>query len=297
MSLKVVKSIVVAPAMLDSSVPVNDHPEWLVGQAYAAGQRVVHAYQVWESLADANTGHAPEVSGTWWVLVGVVNRLKAFDLSHTTKTRFSGNAWFEVTLESSINALALLECDGLRKVRVVMTHPSYGLLYDKSYDMWSVPVASNWYDWTYAERREQDSLYMFDLPSYRGALVRIEIDAGSSAGVGVILLGQQRDIGVSVSPGMTMGIRDYSRKEVNQWGDVTLQKRAFSRERALKVVCEKEQLDNIDRTLSDLRATPVLWLLSMQYRQANVYGWFSDYKLMVDYGTYCVLSLQLEGFV
>lgn len=297
MSLKVVKPIEVTPGMLTSSVPVDDYPAWNAGATYAAEQRVVHEFQVWQSNQDANTGKQPATNGTWWVAVGPVNRMKAFDRSHTTKTRFSHSAWFEIQLEGTVNALALMECEGLRSVRIQVDHPSYGLLYEQTVGMWSISQKSSWYDWVYGERREQDSLYRFDLPSYRGAYVRIEIEAANDAAIGVILLGQQQDIGFGVSPGLSMGIRDYSRKETDQWGEVTLQKRAYARERSFKVNCLKTELDNTDRLLTSLRAAPALWLLSNQYQQANVYGWASDYKLLVDYGPYCVLSLQLEGLI
>lgn len=292
-----VKPIEVLPNMLASSVPVDDYPGWVADDNYTEEFRVVHDNSVYQSVQAGNTGHIPGVSSDWWERVGPVNRMKAFDRSHTTKTRFADSAWFEVQLTEAVNALAMLECDGIRSVRVMMAHPSYGELYDVTVPMYSSPQTSSWYDWAFGERREQSVLYLFDLPTYRGAKVRIEIESASDAGVGVILMGQQKDIGFGVSPGLQMGIRDYSRKETNQWGEEDLKKRAFARERSFKLNCIKEDLDNIDRFLADLRATPVLWLLSNKYERANVYGWFTDYKIQVDYGPYCVLSVQLQGLI
>ncbi|MDR0216206.1 MAG: carbohydrate-binding protein [Comamonas sp.] len=295
MSLKVVKPTEVTPAMLDSSVPVDDYPAWEANATYAAEQRVVHAYQVWQSLQGANKGHGPDTDAAWWVLVGPVNRMQAFDLSHTTKTRFSGGAWFEIRPGAAINSLALLEFDGLRSVRIIQTHPAYGTLYDKKTMLWSHPNQSGWYPWTFGERTERNTFYALDLQSYRGCTIRIELESASDAGVGVILIGQQQEIGLGVLSGVSMGIRDYSRKEINQWGDVTLQKRAFSRARSIKVLCANDQIDNTDRLLSSLRATPLLWLVSDRREQVNVYGWYSDFSIAIEYARNSILSLQLEG--
>lgn len=297
MSLKVVKPIEVLPGMLTSSIGADDYPAWNADTTYAAEFRVVHESSIYQSLQGANIGNLPSAGAVWWVRVGAINRMKAFDLSHTTKTRFADSAWFEIQLTEAVNAFAMLECDGIRSVRITMTHPSYGDLYDVTVPMYSMPQTSGWYEWAYGERREQSVLYLFDLPSYRNAKVRIEIESASDAGVGVILLGQQKDIGLGVSPGLQMGIRDYSRKETDEWGDAVLKKRAYARDRSFRVTCPMEELDSVDRFLSDMRATAALWLLSSRYERANVYGWFTDYRVLVDYGSYCVLSLQLQGLI
>lgn len=297
MSLKVIRPIEVKPGMLASSVAVDDHPWWAEDGKYENKVRVVHGDSVYQSLQAGNTGHVPGVEPDWWVIVGPVNRMKAFDRSHTTQTRFSDSAWFEIQLTEAVNALAMLECEGVRSVRVVVVHPSYGELYDVSVPMYTSPQTSSWYDWAFGPRREQSVLYLFDLPTYRGAKVRIEIESAGDAGVGVILLGQQKDIGFGVSPGLQMGIRDFSRKETNEWGEENLKKRPFARERNFKVQCTKQELDNVDRYLAEIRAEPVLWVLSDIHERANVYGWYLDYRLQVDYGYYCVLNIQLQGLI
>lgn len=297
MSLKVVKPITVLPSMLASSVPVDDYPEWSAAATYAADERVVHSYQVWQSLQADNTGKDPAQHATWWVLVGPVNLMRAFDRKHTTKTRFADAAWFEIQLVDPINAFSLIECDGIRSVTVKLEHASYGILYEKTVGMWTTPDESGWYAWAYGERREQSVMHLFDLPTYRNAKLRVEIEAANDAGIGVMLLGQQKDIGFGVMPGLSMGVRDFSRKDRDQWGDVVLQERAYARERSFRVTVEKSQLDNTDRVLTSLRATPALWLLSQKYEQANVYGWVQDWRVSVDYGPYSVLSLQIEGLI
>lgn len=295
MSLVVVKPQTVTPEMLDTSIPEDDYSAWAAGTVYAAGDRVVYAHKAWESVQAANTGKLPPSDATWWVEVGPTNRWKAFDLSHSTKTRFSGAAWFEITPGRAVNSVALLEFDGLRTVRVRAIDPAYGTVYDKTAMLWTTPGVSGWYPWTFGERRERRNFHALDLPSYRGATIRIDIEAANDAGIGVILVGQQQSIGMGVLAGVRMGMQDYSRKVVDQWGDVELQKRGFARTRSIQVLVENSQLDNVDRVLMSLRATPMLWLVSERYEQTNVYGWYTGCDTGIQYSRYSELSLNLEG--
>lgn len=297
MSLVVVKPQTVTAEMLDTSIPEDDYPAWASATTYAADARVVHVHKVWQSLQAGNTGKSPAESTTWWVEVGPTNRWKAFDLSHSTKTRFSDSAWFEITPGRAVNSVALLEFDGLRSVRVRVIDPAYGTVYDKTTVLWTTPGVAGWYPWTFGERRERRNFNALDLPSYRGATIRIDVEAANDAGIGVILVGQQQSIGMGVLAGMQMGMRDYSRKEVDQWGDVKLQQRGYSRNRQISLKVDSKDIDNVDRILSSIRATPVLWLISEKFDQSNVYGWYSNYEIVIQYATDIEISISIEGLV
>lgn len=297
MSLVVVNPMLVMPGMLHSSVPEDDFPVWDASTTYAADVRVVHSNQVWQSLRDGNAGKQPADNATWWVLIGPTNLWKAFDLSPSTKTRFSGSAWFEITPGRAVNSVALLEFDGLRSVRVRAIDPAYGTVYDKTTVLWSTPGASGWYPWTFGDRRELRNFHALDLPSYRGATIRIDIEAASDAGIGVILVGQQQSIGMGVLAGMQMGMRDYSRKEVDQWGEVILKQRGYTRNRRISLKVASSDIDNVDRKLSGMRATPALWIISEKFDRANVYGWFSDYEIVIQYSSDIEISISIEGLV
>jgi hypothetical protein len=223
--------------------------------------------------------------------------MKPFDLSHTTRAEFSTSAWYEISTGRAINGLAILAFSGLRSVRVRLIDPGYGTVYDKTTRLWTHPVESGWYPWTFGERREQNDFFALDLPSYPTAKVRLDFEAANNAGIGVILVGQQRKIGMGIKQGVRMSILDYSRKGTNEWGEAELQKRGFSRTRTLELQCENNEVDNLDRLLSDLRATPAFWILSGRYRRANVYGKYNSFDIGIVYDRYSEVSLNLEGLL
>lgn len=297
MTLTVVRPWTVTPAMVESSVLEDEYPAYDPLESYPEDARVIHGHFVYLSLQADNLGNQPDLNGTWWVQLGPTNRMKAFDLSHSTQTRFAESAWFEIKTDKAVNSVALLAIDGLRSVRIRVIDPGYGTVYDKTTVLWTHPDSSGWYPWTFGVRRERKAFYAMDLPSYRTAVVLIDIEAAADAGIGVILVGQREQIGLGVLKGVRMGIRDYSRKTTNEWGEVELLKRGFARTRSLQVLCENRQLDNVDRLLSGLRATPLLWLISKTMEQPNVYGWYSDYDIGIEYSKHFELSLNLEGLI
>ena len=82
--VKIMPTIDVSYAKLTSSnVAETEYGNYAAGTAYALGDRVIvpATHDVWESLANANTGNTPATSPTWWVRVGPTNRMAMFDTS------------------------------------------------------------------------------------------------------------------------------------------------------------------------------------------------------------------------
>lgn len=294
--LIVLNPVEVTPAILASSVPEDDYPAYNPATTYAADARVIHGHSVFQSLQAANTGHQPDISSTWWVRVGPTNLWKAFDRSHTTQTVAYQTMWFEISGGEVRSALALLNLSGVSEVRVIVTDLQYGHLYERTIVMLSAQAQSNWYSWFFGKRQMRQELRLLDLPSYPNATIRIELTGLAMIGVGVILVGDQITIGEGVQQGMRMGIRDYSRKETDQWGEVMLQQRAFSKTRSLSLLLKNAQLDEVERQLTDLRATPVLWIATDRFDSPNVYGWYSSFDILLQYTRYSECTIDIEGF-
>lgn len=294
--LIVLRPVEVTDAMLNSSVPEDDYPAYNPSTTYEADARVIHGHLVFQSLQAENTGHEPVTNATWWVQVGPVNRWKAFDRSHSTQTMATDSMWFEISGTQVRSAVALLNLSGVAEVRIVVTDPNYGRLYDRSETLLSAQAQSNWYSWFFGKRTTKKDWRAMDLPSYPNAVVRIELTGIGPIGVGVILLGDQIEIGEGVQQGVRMGIRDYSRKETDQWGEVTLQQRAFSKTRSLSLLLKNSQLDEVDDLLAGLRATPVLWILASRWDSPNVYGWYSSFDILLQYANHSECTIDIEGF-
>lgn len=296
--LRVIKSIAVTDTMLTAtSVPEADHAAYNAGTTYALGARVIltSTHKIYESLQAANTGHDPATEATWWVEVSPTNRWKCLDLSNTTQTVVDAADYYEFTPAQAVNAVALVNISGILSVRVRLTDPSFGVVYDQTADLTAVPSESSWYAWFFEPRTEQTLFLAADLPSYPNATLRIDVTSSGTAYIGALVFGTQRSIGLGVQQGVRLGITDYSRKERNEWGDTVLVQRAYAKRVSFAMLISNDQLDNTFNLLADMRATPCLWIGTDLYGALTVFGFYGNFEIGISYARYSDCTLDLES--
>jgi hypothetical protein len=294
--VSLIKSTPVTPPMLISSnVPENDYGVWAAGTTYSLGQRVIvlAEHKVYESLQAGNVGHAPATSATWWIEVGATNRWKPFDLSNTTQMTNGSDVVYEIKPGVACSAVCLLNMSGVLSVRIIMTDPTFGVMYDKTTGMISIPAASTWYDWFFGVREQQTQFIAQDLPSFPNAVIRLEI-TGTPV-IGVIMIGQVKTIGFGVQHGVRVGIKDYSVKTRNQWGDTILKQGAYAKRASFTLKLSNRELDYVYNTLAAVRATPCLWIGFEAYACTIVFGFYTEFEIAIPYPNESDCTLDIEG--
>lgn len=295
MSLNVVVPITITPALLVATdVPESDHPAWVAATTYAAGDRVQADHAIFESLLAGNVGNSPPSSPAQWVRVSATNRFKAFDLINASRTEQSGAFFFEIAPGKSVNAIAALDLVGATSIRIRVTDPTYGLLYDKTAALIAAPAFVSWWDWFYADRVSEPQYVALDLPAFPAATIRIDFVGTSALAVGTVLVGQTKPLG-QARYGARIGIRDYSRKETNEWGDVVLVQRAFARTSSLPVLLSNAEKSRAAILLESLRATPTLWVGVEGDALYTIYGWYRDWEILIAYPTFSEMTIEIEG--
>lgn len=299
-TLTVVKPTVITPAMLVSSnVPETDYAEWASGTTYAKDARVIVAAQhkVYQSLADSNTGNNPAAAAIppKWIEVGPTNRWKAFDKSVSSQTAQATSISYRMKAGKAVTHMAALNIAGATSMRVRLDDTTYGVVYDKTVSLASVPLEAGWWAWFFGERRAPTQAIFADLPSFPAADVLIDLEGSSDLAVGVILLGQPRTFSMGVRRGARVGIQDYSRKERNEFGDVMLMERAFAKRASFSMLLRAGEVDAMQKFLSEVRATPCLWVGSARYESTTVYGFYKSFEIAISYFDYSDCDLELEG--
>jgi hypothetical protein len=307
-AIKIVEPLTITDSILDASgsppltnVPENDYAEWNVGTTYNEGDRVIltSTHRIYESLLGSNTGNDPTVtsSPTYWIEVGPTNRWAVFDTSVSTSTVQANNITYTLEPGSAINLLAVLNVNNGTEVTVTLNSPSQSPteVYSKKISLASVPLSSTWWNWFFGTKIEQTQAIFDDIPPYTDAVVTIEIVGGSDLSVGVIMLGQQKLFGLGIKYGARVGIQDYSRKETNEFGDTILVQRAFAKRARVDLFLEKFEVDSLQRELSRIRATPVLWILSNDYESTTLFGFYKNFEILISYPEHADCELEIEG--
>lgn len=268
-TLQLIQPIDVTDAVLAASdMAENDHPQWASGVTYAAGARVIlpATHRIYESLVDGNVGANPAASSGKWLDVAPTNRWAMFDQALGSAT-VSG-AGIDVTLNAgAATALALLDVVGT-----------------------AVRVRVGGYDRTMAVG--PGATTFLDLPG-TGAPIRVTIDGNGGVAVGTLLVGRLVSLGVTEA-GPTASINDYSRKEIDDFGEVTVVQRAWSKKMAAKALIDTAALDVVFNRVAAVRARPSLWIGQSGIDCLTIYGFFKDFSIEVG-ETVSKLSLSIEG--
>lgn len=274
-TFRMLRPLAVTDALLASStVPEDDEAAWSAGTTYPLGVRVIRAstHRIYESLIAGNIGHSPESSPTYWLDVGPTNRWAMFDEALGTATGAATGPMVVTFSVAGIGALALLDttCDS---VRVEVIHASATV-----------------YDQTLAA--DGGSLKFLDLPVVAGT-VRVTIAGAGAISVGTLLIGDIVGLGLTeASP--TAGITDFSRKQVDDFGEVTIVQRGWSKRMTAKALIDTEALDIVADRIAAVRARPVLWIGDADIDGLTIFGFFRDFSIEVG-ETVSKLSLSIEG--
>ncbi|APZ98074.1 hypothetical protein BWQ93_05955 [Sphingopyxis sp. QXT-31] len=268
-SLLLVQPVDIGEAeLVASDVAEDDYAAWSAGNVYTAGARVLRApsHRIYESAADGNTGNDPTGASGLWIDVGPTNRWAMFDQALGTST--ARDDGFAVTLAAGpIEAVALLDVVGAT-VRVQTT----------GYDQ-TQPVV-------------EGAIVFLDLPAVDEDVI-VTIAGTGETSVGTLLVGHIATLGrTGDSP--TAGITDYSRKETDDFGEVTLVERAFAKRMSARAIISTSAVDLVANRIAAVRARPSLWIADTSFDSLIVYGFFKDFSIEVGENV-SVLSLSVEG--
>ena len=296
-SLKIVTPLQISDAMLIATdVPETDYLPWSSVTTYALGGRVIDAVgnKIYESLQAGNLNHATS-DPLWWIEVSPTNRWKLFDTSNSTQTAKSGSMSYTLRPSTAVSALAALNLSNATQIRVRVSHPAYGTIYDQTTDLSPLPTEPNWWNWFFGVRRAPSQHIALDLPAIPGCDITVDLAGGTGLAIGVLMVGQIAEFGFGVKYGARVGIQDYSRKETNDFGDTVLVRRAYAKRAGFDLVISSAEVDAFQELLAEKRATPCLWIGSGQYESTVVFGIYKQFDILISYPTFSECQLDLEG--
>jgi len=281
------------------SSAVNANANYAAGTTYALGNRVTYLGKIYESLQNTNTGHAPDTSLTWWLLIGPDNKHAALDNSVSTVSSATGELTL-VVKPGAINSCGLVDMAG-SLFEFAMRDLTDGVIFSQTIGLSGIEV-NNWYDYFFLSpliemRRTQ---YIFqDLPSqYTDPIVTIRIKNGTEAAkLALASFGFLSEIG-EVEYGASAGIVDFSVKSTDDYGNTSLVQRNFSKRLSARCFVPNKDINRVQRTLYSIRATPVVWIGvdDPTYEEAMiVWGFYKDFTTEISYPTYSLISIEIEG--
>ena len=136
-----------------------------------------------------------------------------------------------------------------------------------------------------------------DLPSYPTATVTAYISSGTAlVEVGEVIYGTQTVIG-RTNYGTAIGIKSYSRKEVDEFGNVTVVKRKNSKFAEYELDIDNYKLADVQRFFADIDSVPSVFIGNPEMDELTVFGFYNDFKATISFPTVSKCSLRVEGLI
>lgn len=299
--MKIIVPEIIADASLTSSnVAEADHPVWLVGTTYNLADRVIviATHRIYESVIGSNIGNDPTTDdGTNWLDVSATNRWKAFDEIIADQVVNASTIEYEFDTTGIINAVSLFGLDA-ETAQVIATSAVDGEVYNETIALTDNSAINNWYDYFFEPIIRRSRHVFVDLPQYLDTIIDVIIGVSSgNASVGQIVIGQLRGIG-GTEFGTTVGIRDYSTKENNIFGDPVIVERRYSDVVDYDVAVKSTGIDALRTLLAGFRASPVVWIGDDVADYGTlIYGYYKDFDVVLSSPSISRASIQVEGLV
>ena len=302
--MKLIKPTVLTDAMLVSSTaPETDYTAWNAATAYVVGNKciLVSTHRIYECLVN-NTNFSPDVNLTGltpkWLDIAPTNRWAMFDNVVGTATSIASPLTTVLT-PGLVSGVYLGELVGASAVVSMKSAVAGDTVYSETISL-DGTIITSFYDWFFQPYIQLTDFVLTDLP-FHYAAPELTITITSTSGnveCGVCKFGESITIG-GTEYGATAGIVDYSVKTQDAFGNYTIVERSFSKRATFKVSTDLTDFNRIFRTLSSLRATPVIWIGTevAHYEPLLVYGFFRDFSIDVAYPTMNYCSLDIEGLI
>ncbi len=137
------------------------------------------------------------------------------------------------------------------------------------------------------------------LPPYPQATVTVIVtNAGGTAEVGAIVPGLKLEIGALVArPGPNPGIRSFSTKTEDAFGNFTVTKRANKKILSCQVIVKNTILDFILQQLALYDSELLVWVGYESYECLTVYGFWVSFDPAMEYDDFTLMDLKIEGII
>ena len=290
-----------------TNVPENDHAEYVAGTTYALGERVIVLAnkKIYESLQDANTGNTPSTSPEWWLDLGAMNAHKMFDEFVNTKTVNADSIHVKLAV-GKVDYIAFFGLVGsdieLTLWDATETTKLWEDAFNLTYGLSTVSSAS-WYEYFFGEYEvKEDFSTLIGVVAFNAILEIKILNPGVNAECAKVVVGRRHRIGLT-QYGVGVGIVDYSRNMVDDFGRRYMRQGNFSKRNDVTLWIENTQVDPVYRLLASLRGTSTAWVTDSRDEETGrfesliVYGFYRDFNIVIKHPTISECRLEIEGMI
>ncbi|MCZ4341512.1 hypothetical protein O4H52_07865 [Sphingomonadaceae bacterium G21617-S1] len=272
------------------------YPVYSGATSYAIGDKVISTttHRIYQSLVAANSGNAlTDVSK--WADIGPTNRWAPFDQKVGTKTARVGDISYTLT-PGTADALAVLDTNAESATLVIKVGATVVYTVTKYLNV-SGAAITDWLAYFTAPVGAKTNITFENLPLYASSTWQITINgrnATSYVSVGTIAIGAVKPLG-KTEAGAKVGIIDFTKKTVDQFGVISATERGFSKRMTVRSLIDTDDVDSVNVALAAVRAVPAIYLGETGFDSLLCYGFWKDYEIDIADGRRSASGQLLDG--
>ena len=297
--MKVIRPIEITPAKILSSSATEIYSAWSSGTTYADGDKVLYNNRIYESLIGSNLNKQPDTNPTAWLDIAPSNKTAMFDSVVNTQT--TATTSLTVTFQPGVifDSVAFLNIKGVSINVQVKSSPSGSVVYNQTINLDNTQIF-DWYGYFFEDFVLRTEILFQNIPPYTTGTIIVTITggSGSTVAIGNSTVGSLVDIG-GTQYGLNYGIRDYSTKETDIFGNIKIVPRAFSKRMSPTIFVDNMKLNYVSKVLENLRSTPTVFIATddSRFEGTIILGFLKDWNIEINYPTYSLISAEIEGLI
>lgn len=296
--MKVIKSIETNDSILTySNIAEDEHPVWVSGTSYTALDRVIYQHKIYERIITGAGTTTPDLDQVNWMYLSYTNKYRMFDNILSNTSDQVGGIHFTLTPNQLVDSIVLLGVNAAQ-VRVVMTDPIFGVVYDQARYMTTLDAIVDYYTYFFSDVQSASPNAVFTgLPIMPTATIDVYVDNGTGlAQVGEVIYGSQKVVG-RTNYNTNIGIKSFSRKEFDEFGNIVVVKRKNSKYAEYDIDIDNTNLADVQRFFADIDSVPCLFIGKEDMDELIVYGFYSDFKATISFVSVSKCTLRVEGLI
>lgn len=301
---------VVTPIKLDvleSTVAETDDGDgvlWNASTNYAKNARVRYEHNRYISLADSNKGNTPQPKYsdpllTKWRNLGPTNRYALIDDTVGTQTVATGATSMRFVMPfNRCTSFGLLNVDAAF-VSVLVKDDSGDVFFQRDYTMTADLTSFSAYQYCFYPIVASHDLVATEVPMPILGTLEVTLSGIEDPAIGHVVCGRTSVLG-KTKYGAEVGETDYSRKETDEFGATTFIRRASASNMSLPLYLHPDQSDAVKRILTNLRATPALWVGDNRdegFEALTIWGWKEEHRLVYAGPNEMEFKLDIQGLI
>ncbi|MDP3650908.1 MAG: hypothetical protein Q8R67_04410 [Rhodoferax sp.] len=291
--MKVIKPIVITPAMIVSSTAVNADADYNPATGYALNDKCTYVGVIWECIQGPATGKQPDTNPLYWSKQGPANASALFDDKISTPTTGSGSLTF-VLKPGYVNSLALFGLVGDVLTVTARNGVAGEILYSKTQKLYT-RIVTRLYEYLYERPAQLREVVLTGLPTRKDLHITLTV-TGSAVSIGMLSVGSLVVIGTALY-GMTLDLTDYSLNTTDKNGVTTFKKGLFSKRLSGIVVVNNALFTRVSRDLEALSGIPCVWIGTDKngYTPLTIFGSFRNAPLTLENYATSTINFDIEG--